>query len=171
MLVHPHYIMLIVFVLFHQELQKFRFLFCKFMVNFSVTIYFDCNIVACLVIEATHHLCKAALSKYFEDFESIKYLVTSFHNKVTFFVIAFAFSLRFTSNCSFYNITRIVDHLFTFKALIIVLKLSFFEVSKNMRIVLNKLLLLHGPPFVLSFWNAIFGCNRGPTLRFFAINY
>ena len=171
MLVHPYYIMLIVFVLFHQELQKLRFLFCEFMVHFSVSIYFDRHIFACLVIEAAHHLCKAALSKYLEDLKSIKDLVTSFNDEVTFFIIAFTFSLRSTSNCPFYNITWIVDHLFAFKTLVIVLKLSLFEVSKNVRIVLHKLLLLHGPPFVLSFWTAVFGCDGGPTLRLFAIYY
>ena len=132
MLVHPHYIMLIVFVLFHQVLQKLRFLFCKFMVHFSVSIYFYRHIVACLVIEAANHLCKATLSKYLEDLKSIKDLVTSFNNEVTFFIIAFAFSLRSTSNCSFYNITWIVDHLFAFKTLVIVLKFSFFIKSENM---------------------------------------
>ena len=141
------------------------------MVHFSVSIYFYCHIVACLVIEAANHLCKATFSKYLEDLKSIKDLVTSFNDEVTFFIIAFAFSLRSTSNCSFYNISWIVDHLFAFKTLIIVLKFSFFIKSENMWIVLHKLLLLHGPPFVLSFWTAVFGCNGGPTLRLFAIYY
>ena len=132
MLVHPHYIMLIVFVLFHQVLQKLRFLFCKFMVHFSVSIYFYCYIVACLVIQTANYLCKATLSKYLEDLKPIKDLVASFNDEVAFFIIAFAFSLRSTSNCSFYNITWIVDHLFAFKTLVIVLKFSFFIKSENM---------------------------------------
>ena len=131
MLVHPHYIVLIVFVFLHQKFKKFCLLFSKLMINFCVAVNFDCNVISSLVIKTANNLRKATFTQDLKYFESVKDLVSSLNDEVAFFVIALTFAFCLTAYCSFYNISWIINDIFTFETLVIIFEFFLFKICQN----------------------------------------
>lgn len=148
MLVHPHYIVLIIFVFIHQKFKQFCFLFGKLMVDFCVAINFDCNVISSLVIKTANNLCKATFSQDLQYFESVKDLVSSLYDEVAFFVIALAFAFCLTAYCPFHNISWIIYDIFTFKTLVIIFEFFLFKVCQDVRVILGELTFLHRSPCI-----------------------
>ena len=148
MLVHPHYIVLIIFVFLHQKFKQFCFLFSKLMIDFCVTVDFYCNIISRLVIKTANHLCKATFTQDLQYFESVKNLVTSLYNEVALLVIALTFAFCLTAYCPFDNISWIVNDIITFKTLFIIFEFFLFKVCQDVRVILGELAFFHRPPCI-----------------------
>ena len=145
-LIHPYNVMFVMFVLLHQKLKQFSLLFCKFMINFSISIDLYSYTFPSLVIQATNYLCKTTLSQNLEDFKSIIYLISWLYNEIALLIITFFLAFCYSTNSSFHNITWIVNHVLAFITIVIIRKFFLFEICEYMSIVLSKLLLFHGSP-------------------------
>ena len=146
MLIHPHDIMFVMFVLLHQKLEQLSLLFCKFMIYLGISIDFHSYTLSSLVIEATDYLRKTTLTQNLQNFKSIVQLISWLNNEVAFLIITFFFAFCYSTDSPFHNITWIVNHVLAFKTIVIIRKFFLFEIGEYVSIVLSKLLLFHGSP-------------------------
>ena len=121
MLFHTHYIVLIIFVLFHQKFQKSRLLLSKLVIDLSVSVDLNCHSFARLMVMATHNLGKATLSKNPQNLKPIVDLVAWLHDEVALFIIAVFLSFSLPTNGPFDYISWVVDHFFTLIAFVFVI--------------------------------------------------
>ena len=143
-LIHSHDVVRVTRVLFHQELEKFRLLLGKLVVDLGVSVDFYRNMESSLVIDAADHLGKATFTENLRDFKSIEEMLSNIDNEVTFFIVAFLLALRWAADNSICDPTSKVDHLLALLAWLSVLELFLFVVRENMSVDLNESLLLHG---------------------------
>ena len=86
-LVHSDNVVRVIWVFYHQELEKLRLLLGKLVVNLSVSVDFDGHMKASLVVDAADHLGKAAFAEHFDYFKAVQDLVFTLKDVVAILII------------------------------------------------------------------------------------
>jgi hypothetical protein len=98
---HPHYIVIVQWVLLHYVFQVLSLFVSKFVVHLCVTSNFHSKywFGSILVIPALHHLSEGALAQHLHNLVSVCEMVSWLHLVIAFKVVEDGISLKLSISC------------------------------------------------------------------------
>jgi len=68
---HPHNVILVIWIIFHELLEEICFILSELMVEFGITVDLNCDTSLLLMVKCLHHLSETTFPKDWDNFKSV----------------------------------------------------------------------------------------------------